>query len=74
MVRTRKPELLALIVFRGMGGEASRVPLRATIISNSVNLALEPVCIFALELGLPGAALATVTGQVCDLTASSSLP
>ena len=47
---------------RGIG--QPRLPLRATIVANAVNLALDPLLIFSLRMGLGGAAWATVCGQV----------
>ena len=32
----------------------------------AVNIALDPVCIFALDMGVRGAAVATVLSQVCS--------
>jgi Na+-driven multidrug efflux pump len=47
---------------RGMNSAA--LSLRATLVNSAVNLVLDPVAIFVFALGLPGAAAATVVGQV----------
>jgi Na+-driven multidrug efflux pump len=47
---------------RGMGNAG--LSLRAALVANVVNLAMDPLLIFGLSLGVRGAALATVTGQV----------
>ena len=48
---------------RGMN--AAALSLRATLVNNGINLVLDPIAIFTLAQGLPGAAAATVIGQVC---------
>lgn len=47
---------------RGMGNAG--LSLRAAVVANVVNLAMDPLLIFGLSFGVQGAALATVTGQV----------
>lgn len=47
---------------RGMGNAG--LSLRAAVVANIANLALDPLLIFGLSFGVRGAALATVTGQV----------
>lgn len=49
-------------VFRGLGDTAA--PLRATLLANAVNLLLDPLLMFRLELGVRGAAYATVAAEV----------
>ena len=48
-------------VFRGVGD--TKTPLLATVVSNALNVLLDPIFIFALRWGVVGAALATVTSQ-----------
>ena len=47
---------------RGMGNAG--LSLRAAVVANIVNLAMDPLLIFGLSFGVRGAAMATVTGQV----------
>lgn len=54
--------MVAQAACRGIG--RPRLPLRATLIANGVNLVLDPLLIFSLHLGVAGAAWATVAGQV----------
>ena len=49
-------------VFRGLGD--TRTPLVATLGCNALNLALDPLLIFALGWGVAGAAQATVLAEV----------
>ena len=49
-------------VFRGLGD--ARTPLAATLGCNALNLALDPLLIFALGWGVAGAAQATVLAEV----------
>ena len=58
----------ALLVLQAAcrGMNAAALSMRATLVNNAVNLVLDPVAIFTLALGLPGAAAATVFGQVCS--------
>ena len=48
-------------VFRGIGD--TRTPFVATVTANALNILLDPVLIFLLGWGAPGAALATVASQ-----------
>lgn len=57
---------------RGM--RRAHLSLRAVLVCNTVNLVLDPVAIFTLGWGLPGAAAATVTGQVCPPVCLHSTP
>jgi Na+-driven multidrug efflux pump len=50
---------------RGMG--RAGLSLRAALVANVINLALDPLLIFGLRLGVQGAATATVMGQVRSL-------
>ena len=43
------------------------MPLRATLLANAINLALDPLLIFKFGLGVKGAAYATVIGEVCTV-------
>lgn len=54
--------IVAQAASRGIG--EPRLPLRTTLIANAVNLALDPLLIFSLRMGVAGAAWATVIGQV----------
>lgn len=56
----------ALLVLQAAcrGMKLATLSLHATLLSNVVNVILDPLAIFALALGLPGAASATVAGQV----------
>lgn len=42
-----------------------KISMNASILGAAVNIALDPVLIFGLELGAAGAALATVIGYIC---------
>eukprot|EP00892_Ulva_mutabilis_P007725 jgi/Ulvmu1/5324/UM022_0118.1 len=53
--------MVAQAAARGVG--LPRLPLRATLVANGVNLVLDPLLIFSLHWGLAGAAWATVCGQ-----------
>jgi Na+-driven multidrug efflux pump len=49
-------------VFRGI--QDTRTPFYATLLANGVNILLAPLLIFQLHWGAPGAAWATVAGEV----------
>lgn len=51
---------------RGVGD--ARTPMKIMIISNIVNMVLDPIFIFTLNLGITGAALATVISQLLTFT------
>ncbi len=59
------PAVLVVLVGHGVfrGAQDTRTPLGITVGLNAVNLVLDPVLIFALDLGLDGAAFATVAAQ-----------
>ena len=44
----------------------SSTAMRSVMLGAAVNIALDPVCIFALNMGVRGAALATVLSQICS--------
>lgn len=48
-------------IFRGAGNAS--IAMRALIISNGLNIALAPVFIFVLKMGVEGAAVATMIGR-----------
>lgn len=49
----------------------ARTPMTVTIISTLLNLTLDPIFMFVLDLGIRGAALATVCSQLFTITAFS---
>lgn len=49
-------------VFRGLGD--TRTPFMGTLAANVLNILMDPVFIFVLGWGAPGAAFATVLSQV----------
>lgn len=54
---------LSNCVFRCQGD--TKTPLVAMSISNVVNGVLDPILIFTLDLGIEGAAIATIIGRIC---------
>jgi len=54
-------------VFRGLAD--ARTPLVATLACTALNLALEPLFIFKLGLGVQGSAAATVLSQLLPVVA-----
>ncbi|KAK4798284.1 hypothetical protein SAY86_030610 [Trapa natans] len=48
-------------VFRGL--KDTKVPLYATVVGDALNIMLDSVCIFTLQMGVTGAAIAHVTSQ-----------
>ena len=51
-----------IVMSQGFSGTA----MRSVMLGAAVNIALDPVCIFALDMGVRGAAVATVLSQVCS--------
>ena len=49
------------------GGGDSRSPMRASVAGNAVNLVLDAVLILGLGLGVRGAAIATIAGNLTEL-------
>ncbi|HYU15970.1 MAG TPA: MATE family efflux transporter [Candidatus Acidoferrum sp.] len=62
------PVMLAFVAMRETlyGQGEARAPMVASIIANLVNIALCYVCVFQLELGVPGVAWAAVAGHVVE--------
>ncbi|MFC4060734.1 MATE family efflux transporter [Planomonospora corallina] len=58
-------------VFKGFGD--TRTPMRNALLCNALVIALDPLLIHGLELGVPGAALATVLARLVTLAVSLTL-
>ncbi|HPJ24561.1 MAG TPA: MATE family efflux transporter [Synergistaceae bacterium] len=56
--------LLGDSAFRCQGNTV--IPLYSMVMGNGVNLILDPLFIFTLNMGITGAALATFTGRLCS--------
>lgn len=65
---TLVPALLSTVAFAVFRGTLDIVtPLRISIVSNLVNIVLDPIFIFQLNMGVSGAALATCVADVVAL-------
>src|SRR5438128_2307788 len=49
------------------GQGESRLPMRASLAGNAVNIALDAILILGLDLGVRGAAIATICGNATEL-------
>jgi MATE family multidrug resistance protein len=63
------PIVLAFAALReaSYGQGDSRTPMRASLVGNAANIALDVVLIVGLDMGVAGAALATVGGTIVEL-------
>ena len=62
-----QPMFSARVIRRSNEGRA-KIAMTTMLIGALVNIALDPVFIFVLDMGLAGAALATVIAQACTTT------
>ncbi|GGL39159.1 MATE family efflux transporter [Planomonospora parontospora] len=58
-------------IFKGFGD--TRTPMRNALLCNALVVALDPLFIYGLALGVPGAALATVLARLVTLAVSLTL-
>ncbi|GIH70664.1 MATE family efflux transporter [Sphaerimonospora thailandensis] len=58
-------------VFKGLGD--TRTPMRTALLCNGLVIALDPLLIYGLDLGVPGAALATVLARTVSLAVAIAL-
>ncbi|GAA3123822.1 hypothetical protein GCM10010466_13360 [Planomonospora alba] len=58
-------------VFKGFGD--TRTPMRNALLCNALVIALDPLFVYGLALGVPGAALATVLARLVTLAVSLTL-
>jgi putative MATE family efflux protein len=64
---------LILVSFALQGAGEAKAALRVSIVAPLVNVVLDPVFIFGLDLGLAGAAWATMVANVCGLFVALTL-
>eukprot|EP00934_Nitzschia_sp_Nitz4_P009391 Nitzschia sp. Nitz4//scaffold59_size112058//12611//14463//NITZ4_004098-RA/size112058-augustus-gene-0.89-mRNA-1//1//CDS//3329555090//9381//frame0 len=59
------PSLVSLVGFSAFRGILdTRTPVRVSLFANAFNAVLDPILIFSLSMGVPGAALATLAAEI----------